>query len=190
MNAKQVTAAIKAISPDLTVRRADGDWRVSIAPVAIRRAYPDLTCGEAIERNESLACYESDSDCAIDTARALWKSWKREISPPAPRRDNVEYHAGKAAGEQGKPLSDCPYLADGERAARWNLGWQDADKVFPAMVAINRAGDYVAVIRIGDEIGLWACSKEIGLWDSREEYNRLSAKAKAVFLDKFPEIVS
>lgn len=47
---------------------------------------------------------------------------------PAPvRRDNVEYHAGRAAFAAGVPLADCPYLAGGERAARWTLGWQEAD---------------------------------------------------------------
>lgn len=47
---------------------------------------------------------------------------------PAPvRRDNVEYHAGRVAMLAGKPESDCPYLAGGERAARWALGWGEAD---------------------------------------------------------------
>ena len=44
------------------------------------------------------------------------------------RRDNVEYHAGKAAFAAGEAQEDCPYCAGGERAARWNLGWREAAK--------------------------------------------------------------
>lgn len=43
------------------------------------------------------------------------------------RRDNVEYHAGRAARRAGVAITDCPYLSDGVRAARWNLGWNDSD---------------------------------------------------------------
>ena len=37
------------------------------------------------------------------------------------KRDNAEWHAGKQARRDGVPISDCPYLDGGTRAARWRL---------------------------------------------------------------------
>jgi hypothetical protein len=42
------------------------------------------------------------------------------------RRDNVEYHAGRAAFASGAVPAAMPYREGGERAARWNLGYGDA----------------------------------------------------------------
>lgn len=42
------------------------------------------------------------------------------------RRDNVEYHAGRAAFEAGQVPAAMPYSEGGERAARWNLGYREA----------------------------------------------------------------
>lgn len=42
------------------------------------------------------------------------------------RRDNVEYHAGRAAWGANQTKDSNPYPVDGERAARWDLGWQEA----------------------------------------------------------------
>jgi len=41
------------------------------------------------------------------------------------KRDNAEWHAGKQARRDGVPISDCPYLDGGTRAARWRLGWKE-----------------------------------------------------------------
>jgi len=41
------------------------------------------------------------------------------------RRDNVEFHAGREAFAKGEPRH-CPYLSGGTRAARWTLGWDEA----------------------------------------------------------------
>ena len=53
---------------------------------------------------------------------------KPETAAPV-RRDNVEYHAGKAARLAGGTLDDCPYSDGGERAERWTLGWTEAAPV-------------------------------------------------------------
>lgn len=63
---------------------------------------------------------------AYGTSRAeLEAEAKAETAKPV-RRDNVEYHAGKAAHAEGKAESDCPYMAGGDRAARWTLGFREA----------------------------------------------------------------
>lgn len=65
---------------------------------------------------------------------------------PAPRetarRDNVEYHNGRAAFTAGEPLSANPYLArdgDGDsRFARWLAGWRDAERALdPARATVR-----------------------------------------------------
>lgn len=53
-------------------------------------------------------------------------------SVPVVRRDNVEYHAGRDAWAANQTKDSNPYQAGGERAARWDLGWQEAcDKGAP-----------------------------------------------------------
>lgn len=52
------------------------------------------------------------------------------------RRDNVEYHAGKAAREAGQSLADCPYMAGGVRAGRWTLGWHEGVSPAPEAAAL------------------------------------------------------
>lgn len=47
------------------------------------------------------------------------------------RKDNSEYHNGRAAFRDGKPLHDCPHRFDTSTSAdsrfnRWVLGWYDA----------------------------------------------------------------
>jgi ribosome modulation factor len=51
-----------------------------------------------------------------------------EPEAPAVRRDNVEFHAGSKAFADGVPSDACPYLAGGERAARWLAGWNEAPR--------------------------------------------------------------
>lgn len=62
------------------------------------------------------------------------------LTKAEPRRDNVEYHAGKAARAAGEPLEANPYSLDGRRA-RWTLGWNEA----PAPVQSD--GERLAAIR-------------------------------------------
>lgn len=59
------------------------------------------------------------------------------------RRDNVEYHNGKAARRAGKPETDCPYLAGGERAARWTLGWNEGA---PAVQTIDMTPTWAEIL--------------------------------------------
>lgn len=62
------------------------------------------------------------------------------------RRDNVEYHAGRKARRDGVAETDCPYLAGGERAARWALGWSDADASERDAEALRAAADAPHVV--------------------------------------------
>lgn len=49
----------------------------------------------------------------------------RQHNAVSVHRDNVEYRAGCKARCDGLTLADCPYLGNGERRARWNLGWNE-----------------------------------------------------------------
>lgn len=69
MNKAETIAAIKAISPNLTVRVADGEWRVSVNLQWLKDTF-GYGHQQAIERNESLAAY-CDKDDAVATAKAL-----------------------------------------------------------------------------------------------------------------------
>lgn len=62
---------------------------------------------------------------ALETAREAERAAKAETAKPV-RRDNVEYHAGKAAHAAGEAETACPYMAGGDRAARWTLGFREA----------------------------------------------------------------
>lgn len=82
------------------------------------------------------------------------------VAPAAPapvRRDNVEYHAGRAAHGEGKAADDCPYLAGGERAARWTLGWREAaDEAAPVSTVrlnLRRQAEGMAEIAKAEQRG-------------------------------------
>lgn len=59
------------------------------------------------------------------------------------RRDNVEYHNGKAARRAGEPETAFPYLAGGERAARWTLGWNEGA---PAVQTIDMTPTWAEIL--------------------------------------------
>lgn len=93
-------------------------------------------------------------------------------APAAPeakpvRRDNVEYHAGKAAHAEGKAETDCPYLAGGDRAARWSLGFREAADAARGVIDMTptwagMGGTFRALIENGNAEGRRTAWAEIG----------------------------
>lgn len=82
------------------------------------------------------------------------------VAPAAPapvRRDNVEYHAGRDAWAANQTKDSNPYPADGERAARWNLGWQEAcdasAPVSPVRLNLRRQAEGMAEIAKAEQRG-------------------------------------
>lgn len=77
--------AIRALSPDLTVRKTDGEYRVSIAPAAIVR---DLahTFPRAMDLNEAWAAYSGDRDDAFHTARVTLRYFREVAADYTARR--------------------------------------------------------------------------------------------------------
>lgn len=66
---------------------------------------------------------------------------------PAPvRRDNVEYHAGRDAWAANQTKDSNPYSPGGERAARWNLGWQEACDSSAPVRTIDATPTWAAVL--------------------------------------------
>lgn len=107
---------------------------------------PDYgTKGENMTEGEIAAICARYDDARRDIAAPLkteiaktWAKFLPAMSEPAPavRRDNVEYHAGRDAWAANKTKDSNPYPAGGERAARWDLGWQTAcDNAAPVSVA-------------------------------------------------------
>lgn len=152
MNAKPLTLAqireiLSAEAPQIVIRKADGEFRITFAQVAIAAAFPGLSRAELIEKAESLAAYESDAESALETGRAMARvGLSGDAAAPAQaetaRRDNVEYHNGRRAFEAGEALSANPYLArEGDadsRFARWLAGWRDAERALdPARATVR-----------------------------------------------------
>jgi hypothetical protein len=70
------------------------------------------------------------------------------------RRDNVEYHAGRDAWAANQTKDSNPYPAEGERAARWNLGWQEAcDASAPVRLNLRRQAEGMAEIAKAEQRG-------------------------------------
>lgn len=130
--------------------------RAYLSAQAERRAFatsgaaPAGPHGDSIDPLQSFIAWADGTETLADLG---WtppangdRLWTRPAPPEAPapvrlvqtrgpdgesrlvRRDNVEYHAGQAAHAEGVALAACPYLADGERAARWTLGWREAER--------------------------------------------------------------
>lgn len=216
MNAKAPTlAAVRATlaehAPGLTIRKEDcGEYRVTFTQEAIAAAFPEMTRAERIEKAESLAAYESDITSAYETGKAMFRTGLA----PAPlklsgfpataeaatvRRDNVEYHAGRDAWAANETKGSNPYPAEGERAARWNLGWQEAcDKGAPVRETIDMTPTWAAVAPIfvacledGTETGRRSARLELnrmaGLADERNAFaERLAAIRAALDSDASP----
>lgn len=169
MNAKPLTLAqireiLSAEAPQIVIRKADGEFRITFTQAAIAETFPGLSRAELIEKAESLAAYESDAESALAAGRAMarvglaprkaldsvydaYGTTRAELAAEAApaqaetaRRDDVEYHNGRRAFEAGEPLSANPYLArDGDsRFARWLAGWRDAERALdPARATVR-----------------------------------------------------
>lgn len=163
MNRSQYLSAIRAIGPGLTARFTDGEFRVSIDPAAIRAAYPALTYREAIERNESLAAYETDGDSALATAKALRESWLREVAA-------IDSDFGRAAKAE---LSFSPATAEPEA--------REVETIDMTPTWAGIAGVYVLALECGTETGRAAARTEIArmaaLADERNAFAARIAKA-------------
>lgn len=195
MNRSQYLAAIKATFPGMTARFVDGEFRVSLGVDAIKAAYPEASHAEAMARNESLAAYEMDGDSALLSARALAESWKAELTErkaavlrdqaATVRRDNVEFHAGKAARAAGEPQTACPYLADGERAARWTRGWNEGERdTAPRVETVDMTPTWLEILPVllaAAENGNRAAKSELSrMARLADERNAFAAKLATV----------
>ncbi len=108
------------------------------------------------------------------------------------RRDNTEYHAGRAAWGANATKDTCPYLAGGERAARWDLGWQEAcdaaapvSPVAPAVAApVPAMVDYIDMTPTWSEILpamllIWSDGTDEARATIRPEFERMAALASS-----------
>lgn len=82
MTRKETLATIKALG--LTARYADGEYRISISPYVLADAFK-IGHREAMERNESLAIFATDSEEAIANAQALADWFARDKAARADR---------------------------------------------------------------------------------------------------------
>lgn len=115
----------------------------------------------------ALTVREAGTDYAPQQSdTSLVKQVRPASTPPAPvvlvqtrgpdgesrlvRRDNCEYHAGKAARRAGEPESACPYMAGGERAARWTLGWREAAPAY--RFDFDRLSGTGILVRLADDL--------------------------------------
>lgn len=86
-------AALAARAPGITLRKAEGgDFRVTFTLDAIAAAFPAMTRPELIEKAESLAAYESDTESALATGLAMAETGLRPApataeAAPAPEAD-------------------------------------------------------------------------------------------------------
>lgn len=180
--------------------------RAYLSAQAERRAFATSGAAPAGPHGDSidpLASFIVSPDGSETLADLGWtppadgdRLWNRPAAPEAKpeaetakpvRRDNVEYHAGKAAHAEGKAESDCPYMAGGDRAARWTLGFREAADAARGVVDMTptwagMGGTFRALIENGNAEGrrtAWAeIGKALALADERNAMARaLSALA-------------
>lgn len=122
-NSTQSTIARVAYRFECATAEASTEEQTEAALKLVRIARTDSAIGDWIE--ERLTAEDSPVDVLEAIGRAA--ATRDAEAAPAVRRDNVEWHAGKSAHAADKPLNACPYSPGGERAARWELGWRDAE---------------------------------------------------------------
>ena len=154
-----------------------------------RRAFYFFRPGKAL----ALSRYAIVPEAETRSAWAIRDDAKRAAPAPAPvRRDNVEYHAGKAARAAGETRAACPYLA-GERAARWNLGWTEAAPVETIDCTPTWAGilpALLALIENGSAEGRRTAREELARMAALADERNALATATAAHAARLSEMVS
>lgn len=120
VRAAVVEAAKRHLAPmrAAIVEAAESGDRDARNAVQESAAKATLAMAERVQREAA-----DDMGFGTETVSAVPVVLPVTSAPMEPRRDNVEYHAGRKAFAAG---GSCPYTVGGERAARWNLGHVEA----------------------------------------------------------------
>lgn len=148
-------------TPEFSAGSCNDDYSAIKAAAHVMTAEQYAALREAAELSRSVVGVAGHGRRArIDEGvRALVESIKAPAAPlklsgfpataetaPAVRRDNVEYHAGRDARAANATKDSNPYPADGERAARWNLGWQEACDSAAPVQTIDMTPTWAAIL--------------------------------------------